>query len=92
MDTDDLSDEIYQGIMIEAERFNPDLTLQFGLLADSCKNEKQYLMKAKSLVETIRKLDKDALDDIFFNSQPNKKKLDLTRDKILANILKLEKA
>ena len=33
MDTDDLSNEAYQGIIIEAEKFNHDLTLQFGVLA-----------------------------------------------------------
>jgi len=35
MDTDDLSDKTYTAIMIEAERFNGDLTLQFGLLSFS---------------------------------------------------------
>ncbi len=32
MDTDDLSEKTYRAIMVEAERFNHDLTLQFGLL------------------------------------------------------------
>ena len=32
MDTGDLSEEAYRAIMIEAEIFNHDLTLQFGLL------------------------------------------------------------
>ncbi len=31
MDTDDLSKEAYEAIIIEAERFSHDLTLHFGL-------------------------------------------------------------
>jgi hypothetical protein len=31
MDTDDLSREAYQAVIIEAEKFNHDLTLRFGL-------------------------------------------------------------
>ena len=33
MDTDDLSNETYKAVIIEAEKFNHDLTLQFGILA-----------------------------------------------------------
>ena len=31
MDTDELSKETYRAIIIEAEKFHHDLTLQFGL-------------------------------------------------------------
>ena len=37
MDTDDLSIPTYNGIIIEAENFNHDLTIQFGVLASNCK-------------------------------------------------------
>jgi hypothetical protein len=33
MDTDDLSREAYEGIIFEAERLTPDLTLHYGLLS-----------------------------------------------------------
>ena len=33
MDTDGLSIEVYNGILIEAENFNHDLTLWFGVLS-----------------------------------------------------------
>lgn len=39
MDTGDLSEEEYLAIMIEAKRFNHDLTLQFGLLSCDCKTK-----------------------------------------------------
>lgn len=91
MDTDDLSAETYKGVIIEAEKFNHDLTLQFGLLADSCNNEKEYLIKAKDLIKEIKALDKFALTEIFFGSPPGKKKLDLALEKILTNILDIEK-
>lgn len=91
MDTDDLSTEAYQAILIEAEKFNHDLTLQFGVLASSCKDEKQYLLKAKKLIERIRKLDKHDLSDMFFGSPPDKHYLLLTLDQILVNILEVEK-
>jgi hypothetical protein len=90
MDTDDLSKEAYKGIIIEAEKFNHDLTLQFGVLASRCKNEKDYLSKAALLIKKIQRLDRSELTDIFFDSIPDKKHLDLTLEKMLANISKVE--
>ena len=48
MDTEELSSEAYEGIIMEAEKFSRDLTLSFGLLASSCENEQEYLVGAKS--------------------------------------------
>ena len=48
MDTDELSTEVYDGIIIEAEKFNHDLTLQFGLMAASCNSEGEYVQNAKN--------------------------------------------
>lgn len=90
MDTDELSSEIYKGIIIEAEKFNHDLTLQFGVMASSCKNEKEYIFNAKKLIKEIRNLDKHALSAIFFGSPPVKKSLLLTLDKISENISEIE--
>ena len=91
MDTDELSTEVYDGIIIEAEKFNHDLTLQFGLMAASCNNEGEYVQKAKELIKQIQTLDKSDLSDMFFDSPPAKKYLLLTLKKILANIAELEK-
>ena len=91
MDTDNLSTEAYKGIIIEAEKFNHDLTLQFGVMASSCKNEKEYLLKAKKLIKEIRGLDQDELSDVFFGSLPDRLALLLTLDKILVNISDVEK-
>ena len=33
MDTDELSNETYEAILVEAERFNHNLTLQLGVLS-----------------------------------------------------------
>lgn len=90
MDTDDLSTETYTAIIIEAEKFDHDLTIQFGLMAASCKDEKGYIIKAKKLIEEIRKLDKYGLSDLFFGSEPDKKALHKTLDKILQNISDVE--
>ncbi|MCZ4319036.1 hypothetical protein O4H26_08545 [Aequorivita viscosa] len=43
MDTDDLSRSTYNGIIIEEEKSNNDLRLQFGVLASICKNDDDYL-------------------------------------------------
>lgn len=91
MDTDDLSTEAYRGIIVEADKFNHDLTLQFGVMASSCKNEKEYLLKAKKLIKEIKELDKFNLSDMFFGSPPDKQSLLLTLKKILANISEVEK-
>ncbi len=50
MDTDDLSDKTYKGIIAEAEKFNHDLTLQFGLLSSLCEDEKDFISKSKQLI------------------------------------------
>jgi hypothetical protein len=55
MDTDDLSREAYKGIIIEAELFTHDLTLHYGVLASSCKNESDYINKAEKLTLSILK-------------------------------------
>lgn len=91
MDTDDLSTEAYQGIIIEAEKFNPDLTLQFGLLASECKNEDEYLTKASALVSEIRSLEEEELLDMFFGNLPDAKSLNLTLDRIKENIENVKK-
>jgi hypothetical protein len=53
MDTDDLSIEAYTGIIVEADKFNHDLTLQFGLIAGDCLSQDEYLESAIELMEEL---------------------------------------
>lgn len=71
MDTDDLSTECYNGVILEAEKFNHNLTLHFGVLASSCKNEEEYLLKTKKLINEIKELDEYDLEDMFFGETIN---------------------
>ena len=78
MDTDDLSREAYNAIIIEAEKLTHDLTLNFGVLSSSCKDESEYLDKSKRLAEEFLQLDDYKLEDLLFGNVPDKDKLDFT--------------
>jgi len=75
MDTDYLSNETYKAVILTAEMFNHDLTLQFGCLAMGCNDEAEYLLKAEQLIkECLEDEDIDVLmDDIFFGNPPKEK-------------------
>jgi hypothetical protein len=90
MDTDDLSRESYEGILIEAEKLSYDLTLQFGVLSGDCKNETEYLDKAEKLTTDIMQAEDWEIDDLFWGNPPEKEKLELTCKKILENIQKVK--
>jgi hypothetical protein len=90
MDTDDLSRETYQAIFIEAEKFNHDLTLRFGVLAGQCKDEHEYIDKSIKTINYLRKADKEFLSDIFFGDIPDLKALNSVLDKISNNISKVQ--
>jgi hypothetical protein len=93
MDTDDLSIPTYQGIILEAEKFNHDLTLQFGLLASGCKDDDDYLNQAEALIKSWLKENNFQLniDDIFFGEKVNKLVFRNTLGKILSNISEIRK-
>ncbi len=90
MDTDDLSREAYNGILIEAEKLTHDLTLHYGLLSNDCKNETEYIDKAEKLTREILQMDDWELEDLFWGNPPDKKKLIFTCKKILENIEKVK--
>ncbi len=90
MDTGDLTDKTYKAIMVEAEKFNHDLTLQFGLLSGECKDEKDFIAKSKQLIEEMLQYDEDDLDDMFFGNPPLTKDFHKALDKILKNISNLK--
>ena len=91
MDTDDLSEETYQAIILEAERFYHDLTLQFGLLSYKCQNENEYLENSILLINEIKKLDEIGLEDMFFGNPPGMDQFHQVLDKILVNIEDVKK-
>ena len=90
MDTDDLSREAYDGILIEAEKLTHDLTLHYGLLSYNCKNETEYIEKAEKLTTEIMEVKDYKLDDLFWGNPPNKERLGSTLKKILRNIEKVK--
>lgn len=91
MDTDDLSTETYNGIIIEAEKFNHDLTLQFGVLYHVVKTKTSTWTKSQTLISELRLLEEEELFDVFFANLPDKKSLNLTLDRIIENISKIRK-
>ncbi len=90
MDTDDLSREAYDGIIIEAEKLTHDLTLHYGLLSYDCKNETGYIKKAEKLTKEIMEIEDYELDDLFWGNPPDKERLGFTLKKILENIEKIK--
>lgn len=93
MDTDDLSIPTYNGIIIEAEKFNHDLTLQFGVLASNCKDDDDYLNNAEAIIKDWLKEDdfENIIDDIFFGEPVDEVEFKNTLFKILANIAEIRK-
>ena len=91
MDTDDLSREAYDAIIIEAEKLTHDLTLNFGVLSSRCRDESEYLDKSKRLAKQILQLDDYELEDLLFGNVPDRDKFDFTLEKIISNIEKVNK-
>jgi len=93
MDTDDLSIPTYKGIILEAEKFNHDLTLQFGVLASGCKDDDDYLDQAEALIKEWLQIDEfeDIIDDIFYGESVNEKEFKKTLNKLLSNIAEIRK-
>lgn len=91
MDTGDLSEEAYKAIMIEAEMFNHDLTLQFGLLSSHCINENDFVEKSIQLISEMKTYDHVGLDDMFFGNPPEMIKFQAALKRILDNIVELKK-
>ncbi|MEI6823508.1 MAG: hypothetical protein WCL51_16370 [Bacteroidota bacterium] len=93
MDTDDLSQETYDAIIITAEKFHHDLTLQFGILASDCKTDDIFLDVCESLIkEWLTEWDlEEAMLDIFYDDLPNIKDFKKTLDKYCQRLKVLEK-
>jgi len=68
MDTDDLSKETYQAVLITAEKFNHNLCIQFGILASDCRDDDDYLTNASQLIKEWKSNLENSIDDIFFDT------------------------
>jgi hypothetical protein len=93
MDTNDLSRETHTSIIDTAERFHHDLTLQFGILADDCDNDNEFLDESESVIkEWLNDWDlEDVIMDIFFDNPPSKMEFKKTLENILINIENVRK-
>lgn len=93
MDTDDLSIPTYQGIIIEAEQFNDDLALQFGVLASECRNDYDYLDKSEARIKEWLSDDNfDVVaDDIFYGEEIDLEAFRTILKKLLSNIGEIRK-
>lgn len=89
MDTDDLSNKTYKAILIEAEKFNHNLTLRFGLLSYQCKDEADYISKSKLLIEKMLKCNKHVVHGLFYGEPPLMKDFHDALNRIKKNIEKL---
>lgn len=69
MDTDELSEETYNAILITAEKFNHNLTLAFGLLSYQCSDDNDYLNKAKLLIDNMKSDLQGSINEIFFDTK-----------------------
>ena len=93
MDTDDLSIPTYNGILTEAEKFNHDLTLQFGVLASECRDDDDYLDRAETLIKewlSVENFD-NIIDAVFYGGYVNYAEFKKTLGKILINIAEIRK-
>ncbi len=93
MDTDDLSEEAYKGILIEAEKLTRDLTLRYGMLSYKSKNEEEFLQNAEKITCQIMEIIETAdyrLEELFWGNPPDKNELKATLKKIMENIGKVK--
>ena len=91
MDTDDLSKEAYEAILVEAEKFSHDLTLHFGVLSSKCQDESEYIEKSKKLAEEILQLENYEIEDLLFGNFQSREHLESTLRKLMGNIEELNK-
>lgn len=90
MDTDDLSPQSHKAILVQAEKFHEDLTLQFGLLCGECSNEAEFIRQSVRLINRMKRMKKSELPELFFGSQQSAAAFHLALDKILKNIALLK--
>lgn len=90
MDTDDLTDETYKAIIIEADKFSHDLTLQFGLLSGDCENEAEFIEQSILLIDEMKTYDEVDLYDMFFGNPPDQAEFQAALARIIHSINELK--
>ena len=90
IDTSDLTDKTYNGIIVEAEKFDDNLTLQFGLLSYDSNDERDFIHNCERLIHKMFKYNEDDMDDKFFGEPPTKESFHKALNKLLANIATLK--
>ena len=78
-------------ILMEAERFNHNLTLQLGVLSYDCKNEQEFIEKAEQLLYDLKEADPEELIDVFFGELPELDVFNQTINKIFRNLEEVKK-
>jgi len=91
MDTDDLSEETYNTVIIQTERFHHDLTLQFGVLASECKDDNDYLKKSLLMIEDWELDIEAAIFEIFYDNIPEIDKFKSVLREIKKSIKEIQK-
>lgn len=92
MDTDNLSLETYNGIIITAEMFHHDLTLRFAVLANDCKNDNDFINVCEQLIkEWLKAGIEEIIDEIFYDELPDVNEFKNVLYKILYKIIEIRK-
>lgn len=90
MDTDDLSEEAYAGVLLTAEGLSHNLTLAFAVLAADCATEDDYLKECRRLIDMWIDQPEKINAEIFFDVPiPHMDQVTYTMLKIEANIKKV---
>jgi hypothetical protein len=91
MDTDDLSLNAYNDIIITADKFNHNLALEFGVLAYDCRTDDEFLENAEELIEYWVQCDSldEIMKDIFWEEKVNKEQFIAVLNTIAINIKKI---
>ena len=92
MDTDNLSAETYNGIIITAEMFHHNLTLRFAVLANDCKNDNDFINVCEQLIkEWLKAGIEEFMDEIFYEEMPDVNEFENVLHKILNKIIEIRK-
>lgn len=93
MDTNELSVEAYNGVILEAENFHHDLTAKFEIIAGGCDDEAVYLEECIKLINWyLSEWDpEELLADIFYEEPKTYEDLKDCLKRIQANIAAVKK-
>jgi len=80
-----------EGVIIAAERFHHELTVEFGVLSYECANENEYLKNAIELIKELKEIKKYEMEEIFTEKVPTIKSFHNALDSILLNIERVMK-